>query len=147
MTGATMEMGEGERLEAARRRRFWRLLAWLVFAGFIGGLIFGGTFFLIGDGTLAVTVIPPAVIIGAVAIAIAAFLYGTWRFFVSVDELELQDNLWGSLIGFYVYSTIFPFWWLLWRAGVTGEPHDWAIFVITLVSATAGYFWRKLRAH
>ena len=147
MTGASMEMGEGERLEAARRKRFWRILGWLTFAGFIGGLIFGGTFAIHGKGTIATAVIPPTVIVGAVAIAIAGFLYGTWRFFVSVDELELQDNLWGSLVGFYAYSTVFPFWWLLWKAGVTPQPHDWAIFAISLISATAVYFWRKWRAH
>lgn len=147
MMGATMEMGEGERLEAARRKRFWRILGWLAFAGFIGGLIFGGTFAILGNGTIAATVIPPTVIVGAVVIAITGFVYGTWRFFASVDELELQDNLWGSLIGFYAYSTVFPFWWLLWKAGVTVEPHDWAIFVISLISATAVYFWRKWRAH
>jgi hypothetical protein len=145
--GVAMEMGEGERLEAARRRRFWRILGWLIFAGFVAGIIFGGTFAFLGDGTLAVTVIPPPIIIGAAAIALAGFLYGTWRFFSSVDELELQDNLWGSLIGFYIYSTVFPLWWLLWRAGVTVEPHDWAIFAITLTGGTAAYFWRKWRAH
>jgi len=147
MMGAAMEMGEGERLEAARRRRFWRIMGGLIFAGFVGGLVFGGTFAILGDGSLAVSVIPPAVIVGAVPVAVAAFLYGTWRFFVSVDELELQDNLWGSLIGFYLYSTVFPFWWLLWRAGVTVEPHDWAIFAITFTSATAAYLWRKWHAH
>jgi hypothetical protein len=147
MMGATMEMGEGERLEAARRRRFWRILGWLAFAGFVAGVIFGGTFAIIGSGSPAAAVIPPVVIVGAVSIAVAGFLYGTWRFLVSADEIERQDNLWGSLIGFYAYSTIFPFWWLLWKAGVTSEPHDWAIFVISLISATAVYFWRKWRAH
>ncbi len=147
MMGAAMETGEGERLEAARRRRFWRILGWLAFAGFVAGLVFGGTYAYLGSGSPAVTVFPPVIIVAAVAVAMAGFLYGTWRFFASVDELELQDNLWASLIGFYVYSTVFPTWWLLWRAGVTGEPHDWAIFAVTLVTATAVYFWRKWRAH
>jgi hypothetical protein len=147
MTGDMMEIGEGERLEAGRRRRFWRILGWLVAAGFIAGIIFGGTLAFLGEGPSAATVIPPAVIVGAVVIALAGFLYGTWRFFASIDELELQDNLWGSLIGFYVYSTIFPSWWLLWRTGVAGEPHDWVIFAVTLISGTAAYFWRKWRAH
>ena len=145
MMGAMMEIGEGERLEAERRRRFWRILGWLTFAGFVAGLIFGGVFAYLGDEKPAAAVIPPAMIVGAAGLALAGFLYGTWRFFSSVDELELQDNLWGSLIGFYVYSTLFPFWWLLWRAGVVVEPHDWAIFTVTLVSGTVAYFWRKLR--
>ena len=44
--------------------------------------------------------------IGVVVLAIGA-AYGSWRFFTSVDEVEVADNLWASLIGFYAYASSF----------------------------------------
>ena len=73
------------------------------------------------------------------------FLYGSWRFFANVDELELLDNLWGSLVGFYAYGVTFPAWWALNKLGYLPEPNDWVIFNIALVTALAAYLYRKWR--
>ena len=45
---------------------------------------------------------------GGVIIAALLAIYFSWRFFVSVDEVEVADNLWGSLIGFYAYAMLLP---------------------------------------
>ncbi len=72
--------------------------------------------------------------------------YLSWRFFETVDEVEVTDNLWGSLIGFYVYAFMFPTWWALAWLEVAPEPNDWIIFAAAIVSATAAYAIRKWRS-
>jgi carbon starvation protein CstA len=108
------------------------------------GALAGFAYGLLEDSVFAET-IPQPVLIGAVALVLGIFLYGTWRFFSTIDELELQDNLWSSTVGFYVYATAFPLWWLLSRLDVVGEPNDWAIFAFSTVSSALAYAWRKWR--
>ena len=55
------------------------------------------------------------------ALSLAAFAYGTWRFVKVIDEVELVDNLWGSTAGYYVYAALFPMWWALAKGGVVAE--------------------------
>ena len=75
-----------------------------------------------------------AVAIAGVIVATLCSLYGSWRFFVSVDEVEVADNLWGSLIGFYAYAMLAS------RRGgrcaeasTTPEPDHWVIYGISLI--------------
>ena len=76
-----------------------------------------------------------------VAIGVA---YGSWRFFTSVDEVEIADNLWGSLVGFYLYAILFPSWWALHKLGQVPEPNDWAILFASMFTALAVYGYRKV---
>jgi hypothetical protein len=57
--------------------------------------------------------------------------------------VEVADNLWGSLIGFYTYAILFPAWWALNKLRQVPEPDQWAIFVISMVAALAVYAYRK----
>lgn len=136
-------MGEGERLHAQRRRRFWTILAWLfvigLAAGFLSGFAAGFIDGSRGEGSLGLMIFGSA---GVVLLAIAA-AYGSWRFFTSVDEVEVLDNLWASLIGFYAYAILFPSWWLLSRIQLTTEPDQWVIFGVAMLTATAAYAYRK----
>jgi len=145
-----METGEGERLLAARRRRFWTIVALLVatggLVGFFSGMYAGYTDAARAEGGVAAlgpSDFPLYLRIAAVAAAILAFSALTWWFARSVDELEIADNLWGSTAGFYAYCVIFPAWWALWKLQVTGEPDHWAVFTISLVVAGIVYLWRK----
>ena len=45
--------------------------------------------------------------IGVIVLVVGA-AYGSWKFFQNVDEVEIADNLWGSLIGLYVYALLLP---------------------------------------
>ena len=140
-----MERGEGERLHASRRRKFWILLGGLAAIGAVAGF---GTGF-VEETILSSGQVDPwmatAASIGIVVVAILA-AWGSWRFFVTVDEVELADNLWGSLIGFYAYALLFPAWWALWKIGRAPEPDDWLIFGAAMVTAMIAYVVRKWRA-
>lgn len=138
-----MSLGEGERLHAERRKRFWALLGWLTLTGFLIGLV-TGVVMALGDHSR--TPLSPALAAGAVAlvaIAALALVAGSWRFFASVDEVELADNLWASLIGFYAYAIIFPAWWLLARMRLLPQPDQWIVFAAVMIVATAAYACRK----
>jgi hypothetical protein len=136
-------MGEGERLHAQRRRRFWTILAWLFVLGLVGGFFTG---FTAGFTEARGGEISPALRagggVGILLLALAA-AYGSWRFFVSVDEVEVADNLWASLIGFYAYAISFPTWWALWKTRLVDEPNHWAIYGAAMLIATAAYSYRK----
>jgi Na+-driven multidrug efflux pump len=138
-----MQIGEGERRHSERRKQFWKILGLLALIGCIGGFISG---FIAGYSDASEITLPDWLLtVAAVAIVLTAVgaAYGSYRFFVSVDEVEVADNLWSSLIGFYVYGLTFPTWWLLARLGKTPPPDHWVIFGLSMITATAVYFFRK----
>jgi Kef-type K+ transport system membrane component KefB len=138
--------GVGERLHDERRRKFWKLVSALAAAGAIGGFVFGFAvgYTEAGDHPLSPTLRLAAT--AAVLLSVAGGAYFSWRFFRTVDEVEVVDNLWGSLIGFYVYAFLFPAWWALHWLEAAPEPNDWIIFAAAIVSATAAYGVRKWRS-
>jgi hypothetical protein len=141
-----MERGEGERLYAERRKRFWTLLGALALVGMVAGFIMG---FVSGYADARqMTVEPLYGTLGAAGVILMAILaaFFSWRFFVSVDEVEVADNLWGSLIGFYAYAILFPTWWALNRLGKAPEPDDWVIFGTSMIVAALAYGVRKWRS-
>lgn len=137
-------MGEGERLHSQRRRRFWTILGGLFViggvAGFATGFIAGFNDAREGGAAGYAT----AGTIGVIVLVLGG-AYGSWKFFKSVDEVEIADNLWGSLVGLYVYALLFPAWWALNRLEQVPEPDDWAIFGISMLSAVVVYLYRKFR--
>lgn len=141
--GDQMERGEGERLYAQRRRRFWTILGGLALLGAVAGFVFG---FISGHSDAGGTSPDPLFMtLAAAGVVLAGFLtaFLSWRFFENVDELEIADNLWASLIGFYAYAILFPVWWALHQLGKAPEPDDWLIFGAVLLTATAAYAIRK----
>jgi len=138
-------MGEGERLHSERRKRFWRIMGGLLALGFITGIVAGFALQVSDAGQDSWPAwVPVAGSIGVVLVAIGV-AYGSWRFFVSVDEVEVADNLWASMIGFYVYAILFPAWWAMHKLSVVAEPNDWAIFIAAMFSALIVYGYRKVR--
>lgn len=138
--------GEGERLEAGRRRKFWTLILGLAGVGAVGGFVFG---FAAGyadstDHPLARDVRLAAA--AALLLSLFGAAYLSWRFFKSADEVEVADNLWGSLIGFYAYCFTFPAWWALSWLRLAPEPDGVAIFAAAMTAAAAAYGYRKWQA-
>src|SRR4030095_16799475 len=136
-------MGEGEQLHAQRRRRFWVILGWLLVIGLLAGFLSGFAAGFIdasqGEGH------PAMMIVGAIGVVLLCLggVYGSWRFFTSVDEVEVADNLWASLIGLYAYAILFPAWWLLESIRLVGPPAQGGIYAATMLTATAAYLYRK----
>lgn len=138
--------GEGERLEARRRRLFWISVGILVAAGAILGFFTGATAAIKGLAYDEIwSAIPAPLAIGLIAVFVSAFFYGCWRFYKAIDEVELVDNLWASTASYYLYAVLFPVWWVLGKAGILPEPHDWAIYLAALAGGMLIYGWRKWR--
>ena len=137
--------GEGERLYASRSRKLWRIVGGLAAIGFVLGVA-GSLIWHAEDGAAGLA--PWIVTLLAVGIVIASALavYGSWRFFVSVDEVEVADNLWGSLIGFYAYAILFPAWWALNQLERAPEINHWAIYGVSMAAAVGAYAFRKWRS-
>ena len=147
MMGVAMQLGDGERLEATRRRKFWTTLIGIMIVGMIFGAATG--FVSAYEGVpmdQAWAVMPDWLAISIVVTFLLAFTASCWLFMRSIDEVELADNLWASTVSYYCYAMMFPAWWTLAKAGVAGEPKHWLIFVISLAAGLAYYFWRKLSA-
>ena len=147
MTGVIMNnIGEGERLAARRRRLFWLSIGVLGIAGAIVGLATGyvAAHQEVAPGEIWSS-LPKPLAVSIIAISFGLFVFGCWRFYKAIDEVELVDNLWGSTASYYVYATLFPLWWALNKADVVGEPDDWAIFFAALGGGGIAYVWRKWR--
>jgi len=140
----TAMTGSGEKLHADRRRRFWLTLGGLAAVGFVVGAVGQGATEISTRGGELPGWAPLAGGIGVV-VAVLLVVYGSWRFFVSVDELELADNLWGTLYGYYWYAILFPTWWALNKLGWVPMPDHWAIFISSMIVAGAVYLYRKWR--
>ncbi len=145
MTEPTM-LGEGERAERRRRRRFWGAIGATAVLGMPLGFFLGRSAGR-NQGSMAeaFTGLPPSVIFGLLALSVIGFLWGCWYFLKSVDEVEIVDNLWASTAGFYLYMILFPVWWMLWQAKIVSEPSDWLILFLSLGFGTAIYLFRKWR--
>ncbi|QNN66101.1 hypothetical protein H9L12_06425 [Sphingomonas rhizophila] len=137
-------MTEGEKLHAEQRRKFWRNL--MIVGAFGAPLGFGVGFGFgksRGDFDAFWTMVPQWLVVALVALSVGGLLYGSWRFYRSIDEIELVDNLWSSVAAYAAYAVIFPAWWALGKAKVTPEPNDWAIYLAALVIGLAAYGKRK----
>ena len=147
MGDAMTSTGEGERREARRRRIFWLSVGGLFAGGMVMGVFTG---FTAAHNDVAFeeiwTQIPQRLAIGVIAVSVALFVYGCWRFYKAIDEVELVDNLWGSTASYYVYAILFPVWWALGKANVLPEPSDWGIYFAALGGGGIVYLWRKWRA-
>ena len=147
MMGVAMQLGEGERLESTRRRKFWKVVGGIMAAGAVTGFIAG---FMAGHRDIPVdqvwAAMPEGLAVAIVIGSLIAFNVGCWLFVKSIDEVELADNLWASTAGYYVYAMLFPAWWALGKAGVTPEPDHWIIFAVSLAGGGVAYLWRKWRA-
>jgi hypothetical protein len=78
------------------------------------------------------------------ALVTAGFVWFSRDYFRRVDEVDLMDNLWASLIAFYVYVILFGSWWLFADLGLLGPMNHFAIFWVTLAAGIIAYVARKL---
>ena len=141
------DMGEGERAERQRRRRFWGAMSATAILGMPLGFFLGQSAARNG-GSMgeAFLGLPPLAVIGLLTLAVGGLSWTCWYFLKTVDEVEILDNLWGSTAGFYVYMVLFPVWWALWKSNIVAEPNDWIILGVSFAAGTLAYLVRKWRA-
>ena len=138
--------GEGERREAAMRRK--RIL--VIGALFVGGLVTGfyvgfreaGAIFHGEDGLWS-----PALALGMIALFVAAIAGGTWIMNGVMDELERARAYKAASLGGTLFMLAYPVWFFLWKGGFVREPVHWvmyAFFVFAMLGAMAWYKAREL---
>lgn len=130
----------GEARLAAKRRSFWRYFAAAtLLAGLGGGLLGSGVALreLAGLSAWAIAAV------GAASIVI--WVWFSRNYLRGIDEIDLQDNLWASLVALYFFVAAAPFWLLLHEVALAPAPQLMALWWATLAVAVLAYFYRKYR--
>lgn len=89
--------------------------------------------------------LPPALVIGLIAVIVLIVPLISWQWHRSVDEHEIEAYRFGGVLALYPYVFLTPAWWLAWRGGLAPEPNAMLIYVGVLAIWTAGWFWRRYR--
>ncbi|MGB7374666.1 hypothetical protein [Pontixanthobacter sp.] len=129
----------GETKLKARRGKFWRYLAIAFLASFAAGIATGYLTGMFEDGALPMWVL--FIVWALVFIGLAWF---TRDYFRRIDELDLMDNLWSHLVGYYAAVLIFGLWYLLHDIGEVAEPAALPIILVMIVVTFIAYGARKL---
>ncbi len=144
MTAIIMVEPTGEARLRRRKRAFVKLtLTGGLIGGFVGLVVgitggFSEGWQRAGGPTIGWLMWP------VLAVSLIVFARYCVRYFGQVDELDVQDNLWASLIGLYGVLMGFPCWLALHKVGQLGEPSAKGVWIIGIVVACIAYGWRKL---
>ncbi len=139
MTESNETALSGEARLKARTRKFWSFCALGFGVALAVGFVTGSAGSLYEAGTL-----PGWLIYTLWGVALAGFGWFTWEYFRRVDELDLMDNLWAGIIGFYFYMVAFPSWLMFHDIGLVREPDQVVIYLATVFVMFAAYGLRKL---
>lgn len=146
MTVGIMVDGSGERKLRENRKRFWRMVGWGLAGGAAIGVVAGILAGFIrahhGAGGAPIGWLIWPVLAGALFF----FVRYSIVYFRRVDEVDLQDNLWSSLVALYGVIVALPLWSVLHEIGQAPRPDAWVLWHLALALALATYSWRKLRA-
>lgn len=131
----------GEARLRARRSAFWRYVGIVFAASLAVGIATG-----VAGGLVSKGILPAALLIALWLLTMIGFAWGTRDYFRRIDEVDLQDNLWASTIGLYVYMATLGSWFVFHEVKLLPEPHDLIIAAITLSAVLIAYGIRKLGA-
>ncbi len=139
-----MPHGEGERRDAARRRKKWLIVAVLAVIGVVPG------FYLGFQHGAAMAESRPVVWSPTLAAALAGlYLVATiggglllGRF---IDEVERQRSYQAVSFAGAALMLVYPTWFLLWKGGFVPEPVHWMLFVLFWLSLALASLWYRFR--
>lgn len=88
-----------------------------------------------------------------ISLSLALFAITSWvvamaiglRRYLSADEHERQANDFGKLVAFRLFYALTPAWWVAARAGLLPQPNAMFLWLIALLVAAIGAFWRRYR--
>lgn len=129
----------GEERLRARRRTFIRYCLVAVAIALAAGLASGFVGALVQDGEL-----PAWLVYVSSALFVIGFAWFTRDYLRRVDELDLLDNLWASLVGFFFYFAAFPVWNSLAQFGLAPPVDGWLLWGGSAIVMLITYFLRKL---
>ena len=137
-----LPLGEGERREAARRRKRWLIVAALALVGVVPGFYMGYQ-----DGAAMAQSRPlawsPAVAAALAVLYLVAVGGGGFLLNKVMDEVERQRGYKAVSFAGTALMVVYPTWFLLWRGGFVPEPVHWMMFVLFWLSlALASFFYR-----
>lgn len=138
---------QGETREAKRRRTWWRsLTVGIVGMGAVPVILFVfGRVNQVAPGHL-VDALPAWAMISLLALFFVSFVISSWLYFRIIDELELENNLWGGSIGYLTFVLLFRSWSWLAAKGIVPERNDWAIYFTCGIVAVLVSGYRRLRS-
>jgi hypothetical protein len=141
---ADAPLGEGERREAARRRKRWLIVAALAVAGMVPGFYLGYQ-----DGAaMAQSREPawsPAVAAGLAGLYLVVIVVGGILMNSVMDEVERQRGYKAVSFAGTVLMVVYPTWFLLWRGGFVAEPVHWVLFVLFWLGLALASLWYRFR--
>lgn len=129
----------GEIKLRARRRAFVRYCAIALAVAFGAGIASGYIGGMVADGEL-----PTWLIYVTSAAFVIGFAWFTRDYLRRIDELDLMDNLWACMIGFFFYYVTFPVWNSLAQFDLAPPVHNWTLWIGTTIVMFAAYALRKL---
>lgn len=153
LLAATWRLGRtlfGKDAAMPRRERASRNI--LIGCGVLGGLIGLGLAASSGIGADGDTLslmseapIPPviAILLAAVILLILPAISFYWH--RVIDEHESAAYRDGAIAGAYLFMTLAPAWWFLWRGGLVPEPNGVLIYFAFNFVFLAMWFWKKYR--
>lgn len=133
------ETNVGEARARARRNAFYRYLALVFLIALLVGLVSG---VLLAGGSNGD--IPRWVSLLTIGVVAAGFAWFTRDYFKRVDELDLMDNLWAHLVGFYGGLIVTGVWVFVAQLGLAEMPGALAVVLSMTLLTFVAYGLRKL---
>ena len=136
--------GEGERREAAMRRKRYLILGSIFAAGLVTGFyvgfkdaegLFGG-----GGGVWS-----PAASLALAALYLIALIGGSLLLKDQMDEHDRQVSYKAASLGAVLMVGIYPPWFLLWKGGLAVEPSHLVLYIIFIFGMAGGMLWYRFR--
>jgi hypothetical protein len=123
---------------------YWmmELLASLAVLALIYGSTGNGDPFGAFSGAFSNRPVAPGVAIFAATCWVLAMGVG-FRRYLSADEHQRKVNDFAKVIGFRVFYTAAPAWWIASRAGLLPQPDVMVLWVATWAVNATGQIWRK----
>ena len=129
----------GEVRARARRNAFYRYLALAFLVALLVGLVSG---VLLAGGSNGD--IPQWVSLLTIVVVAIGFAWFTRDYFRRVDELDLMDNLWAHLVGFYGGLIVTSVWVFVALLGLAEMPGALAVVLSMSLLTVIAYGLRKL---